>query len=337
MAAPLVGRQVEISGLASRPELNGQRGVAQSFNEDTGRYNINVTDDLVLALKPANVRAVGGPGNAGAAAPPQGQGAAGFAMPAIDPKYLAMGAVIVLVLAFGVPLLTAALLGFLGVLAHSAAQREGGVLPAGRMLVRRATDGLQRLTGRPASPAQAALVLAALALLILWCVLLRCTSQCPVGPHTHRRHDACRVHALVRYVLPSWSGADDAGFGGGGSSSGRGYSGGSGHGGRGGYGSYGGRGGSYGRSGYDQGSSYSGMGSGVDLSFLFGVFMLGMTVWNMGGGGRPEGWSLGQLMHRLQNMDLWQMMMLYNLVQQVLGGGRRHGYGGGFGRRRMYF
>ena len=92
-----------------------------------------------------------------------------------------------------------------------------------------------------------------------------------------------------------------------------------------------------GRGGYDQGSSYSGMGSGVDLSFLIGVSMLGMTVWNMGGGGRPEGWSLGQLMHRLQNMDLWQMMMLYNLVQQVLGGGRRHGYGGGFGRRRMYF
>ena len=75
----------------------------------------------------------------------------------------------------------------------------------------------------------------------------------------------------------------------------------------------------------------------MDLSFLIGVSMLGMTVWNMGGGGRPEGWSLGQLMHRLQNMDLWQMMMLYNLVQQVLGGGRRHGYGGGFGRRRMYF
>jgi hypothetical protein len=37
MAAPLVGRQVEISGLASRPELNQRVGTAQSFNEDTGR------------------------------------------------------------------------------------------------------------------------------------------------------------------------------------------------------------------------------------------------------------------------------------------------------------
>ena len=24
--------------------------------------------------------------------------------------------------------------------------------------------------------------------------------------------------------------------------------------------------------------------------------MLGLTVWNMGGGGRPEGWSLGTLL-----------------------------------------
>ena len=36
-ASPLVGRQVEISGLSSRPELNQRVGTAQSFNEDTGR------------------------------------------------------------------------------------------------------------------------------------------------------------------------------------------------------------------------------------------------------------------------------------------------------------
>jgi len=94
-----------------------------------------------------------------------------------------------------------------------------------------------------------------------------------------------------------------------------------------------------GGSSWDSGS-YSGLGAGVDLSFLLGAGMLGLTVWNMGGGGRPEGWSLGALTHRLQNLDLWQMMMLFNLVQQVLGGGRRRGgYGGfgGFGRRPMYY
>jgi hypothetical protein len=97
---------------------------------------------------------------------------------------------------------------------------------------------------------------------------------------------------------------------------------------------------SRGSSSWDSGS-YSGLGSGVDLSFLLGVGMLGLTVWNMGGGGRPDGWSLGTLTHKLQNMDLWQMMMLFNLLQQVIGGGRRRGGGGfgggGFGRRPMYY
>ena len=39
----------------------------------------------------------------------------------------------------------------------------------------------------------------------------------------------------------------------------------------------------------------------------------------MGGGGGPR--LVGRpTVHRLQNMDLWQMMMLFNLLQQVLGG-----------------
>ena len=57
---------------------------------------------------------------------------------------------------FGVPVLTAALLAGLGLLGHSAARREGGLLPALRMCARRAQAGLERLTGRPASTAQAA-------------------------------------------------------------------------------------------------------------------------------------------------------------------------------------
>ena len=50
----------------------------------------------------------------------------------------------------------AALLAGLGLLGHSAARREGGLLPALRMCARRAQAGLERLTGRPASTAQAA-------------------------------------------------------------------------------------------------------------------------------------------------------------------------------------
>ena len=212
------------------------------------------------------------------------------------------------------PLLTAALLAGLGLLGHSAARREGGLLPALRMLARRAGDGMQRLTGRPASTAQAAFVLLALAALVWW------------------------------YWLAGTSlrGGDAGGGAYGGAAGGAGGA----YGAAGGARSHGGgrraeapRGYEASRGAWDSGS-YSGLGSGVDLSFLLGVGMLGLTVWNMGGGGRPDGWSLGQLSHRLQNMDLWQMMMLFNLLQQVLGGGGRRrggGFGGGFGRRPRYY
>ena len=313
-----------------------------------------VVSNELLALKPNNVIVVvqGEPVPAAAAARQadagraQGGGAGpGFQLPAgLDPKHLAMAAAAVLVMGcrrlcspwallplpspvpvpvpppppppppppqsprlprFGVPLLTAGLLSGLGLLGHSAARREGGLLPALRMCARRAQGGLERLTGWPASTAQAAFVLLALA-------------------------------ALVWYMLAGTS--LHGGDAGGGAYGGGAYGG----------GAYGARsqGGarryeqSRGSSSWDSGS-YSGLGSGVDLSFLLGVGMLGLTVWNMGGGGRPDGWSLGTLTHKLQNMDLWQMMMLFNLLQQVIGGGRRRGGGGfgggGFGRRPMYY
>ena len=165
MTAPYVGRQVEVTGLASRPDLNGRVGTAQSFNEATGRYNVVVSGEL-LALKPINVIVVvqGEPVPPAAAArqadPGRAQGGGagpGFQPPAgLHPKGLAMAFAAVLVLVLGVPVLTAALLAGLGLLGHSAARREGGLLPALRMCARRAQAGLERLTGRPASTAQAA-------------------------------------------------------------------------------------------------------------------------------------------------------------------------------------
>ena len=110
--------------------------------------------------------------------------------------------------------------------------------------------------------------------------------------------------------------------------------------------SYGGGSGSYGRRGYSSSSSrgyggggygdggygggYSGLGSQWDLGSA-GAGMLGMYVWNLGGGGRPGGWSVGNVVHRVQNMDFFQLMMLMNMVQNVLGGRRhvRRGFGGG--------
>lgn len=81
------------------------------------------------------------------------------------------------------------------------------------------------------------------------------------------------------------------------------------------------------------------LGSGWDLSFMISAGMLGSMIWRFGGGGQPGGWSLNQFWHKVRNMDMFQMMMLLNLVQSVFGGGRRGGMGGmgGFGRRGRYF
>ena len=89
------------------------------------------------------------------------------------------------------------------------------------------------------------------------------------------------------------------------------------------------------------GGGMLGLGNGVDFSFMIGAAMLGNMVWRLGGGGRPGGWTVGNFVRNFQNLDFFQMMMFINLVQQVLGGGRRRGYGGyggygGFGRRMYY-
>lgn len=37
MAAPLVGKRVTVNGIAGRAELNGRSGVAETFNDETGK------------------------------------------------------------------------------------------------------------------------------------------------------------------------------------------------------------------------------------------------------------------------------------------------------------
>ena len=42
MTAPLVGKRVVVEGLASKPELNGSKGTATSFDDAKGRYNVKM-------------------------------------------------------------------------------------------------------------------------------------------------------------------------------------------------------------------------------------------------------------------------------------------------------
>lgn len=67
MAAPLVGRRVVLEGIVSKPEWNGQLGLALSFDDAKGRYNVKLDQGELTSLKPANLRAA-----------PEAQGMPGF-------------------------------------------------------------------------------------------------------------------------------------------------------------------------------------------------------------------------------------------------------------------
>ena len=60
-APPLLQRRVVLRGLSSRPELNGRRGTAISFDAKTGRYGVQLdggTPRERVALRPATLRPV---------------------------------------------------------------------------------------------------------------------------------------------------------------------------------------------------------------------------------------------------------------------------------------
>jgi hypothetical protein len=51
----LSGSTATVTGLKSRPELNGREATIRSFNEEKGRYNAEVAGEGVMALKPNNL------------------------------------------------------------------------------------------------------------------------------------------------------------------------------------------------------------------------------------------------------------------------------------------
>ena len=58
-ADDLLGHHVHISGVAARPELNGQSGVVHSFHTSSGRYHVRLDDSgEMVALRPACVHKV---------------------------------------------------------------------------------------------------------------------------------------------------------------------------------------------------------------------------------------------------------------------------------------
>jgi hypothetical protein len=60
---PLLARRVLTHGLVAKPELNGRPGTALSFDDDKGRYSVELDDtssSLVISLKPCNLLPIRG-------------------------------------------------------------------------------------------------------------------------------------------------------------------------------------------------------------------------------------------------------------------------------------
>eukprot|EP00035_Acanthoeca_spectabilis_P031052 m.12299 g.12299 ORF g.12299 m.12299 type:complete len:296 (+) comp4530_c0_seq1:68-955(+) len=295
MAAPLCGRRVIVSGITGRAELNGRTGTAESFNDENGRYVVQldprpelgeVATGPKVALRahnvlpePENQGRAGGGGAAGNGAGWFGGGAQNGAgwfgggqpeqpqhhnLNGWDPQVAAGTARIAGVATI---LVLTAVLGFTLLVSVVVGAVVWAIVSGHPVATQQATaysQWLNRMAGLQLAPAQAALGTLATVILLLYVAING-------GPSM--------------------------------------------------------RSSSY-------GSRYGG-GGGVDFFWIMGAMMLASMVYRMGGGGQPGGWNAGQLWHSLSNMNIWEGMMLLNLLQRVMGGGGR-GYGGGFGRRRMY-
>lgn len=62
---PYCGKQVKIHGLQAKPELNGRVGLAASYNDAAGSYNVKLPDGSAIALQPKNLEPVAGEGQQG--------------------------------------------------------------------------------------------------------------------------------------------------------------------------------------------------------------------------------------------------------------------------------
>ena len=80
-AAPFQGLTILLTGLATRPQLNGQRGVATSFDAMSGRYTVQIENGLAVRVRPNNLAKFD--------APPVDVGDAAAAPAAEDPRGLA--------------------------------------------------------------------------------------------------------------------------------------------------------------------------------------------------------------------------------------------------------
>ena len=172
MAAPLVGRRVRITNLESKPELNGQHGLAVAFDDSKGRYNVKLeSDGAFVSLKPAALLAADAHRTGGMRGILPLLLARLFAG-GMQPQHLLVGAGLlffVLPRLLGIGMLPMILLGGLATFVmRSSAGGKGlhGVVESGRDVIDRIGAAVGRATGKQLSTAQTTLLLAGVAYLM---------------------------------------------------------------------------------------------------------------------------------------------------------------------------
>ena len=302
----LVGRRVVIEGIASKPELNGTKGVAVSFDDAKGRYNVRLeSSGEFMALKPVNILAESSADSASGSGPGAGEQfrmpgmgsgmpGMGAGMPSVgglaallaqlmgkgglptgmSKQQLAMGAVAVLMMLRTVGLSRLLPFALLGGGAYIATRR-----PAARDFLQKVASAVGRLSGRPVSEAQTAVLLVGLL-------------------------------GVVYYV---WFGGGDSSGAGGFFSADDAET----------YAAY--------TKGYQDGkrgapfepiadvqsragSSEPSSGSGWGLGKLMSLGMAGMMIYQLGGGGSGQPWSAQAAMANARNMNPMNVLILVNML-----------------------
>ena len=140
MAAPFrTPCQVRIHSLNARPDLNGRRGRADSYDQQTTRFRVTMDSGEQVALKANNLI----PDEPPPPPPPVGGGG----MPALEPRFAGICVAAALVFLLEASPLVAVALGGVVYLLMTASRQHGGVRQALGTFAFTLSDGFGRITG----------------------------------------------------------------------------------------------------------------------------------------------------------------------------------------------
>ncbi|KAL1529539.1 hypothetical protein AB1Y20_000484 [Prymnesium parvum] len=310
MGNPLTGRRVVVEGIVNKVELNGKQGVALSFDDSKGRYNVRLDSGEISALKPANLRAVpesdSSSGFSGAGGMPGMGGMSGMAgmggmgslfsllsrmlqqggaggMRGLTPQQLGMGALAVFMLLrmSGINLLSlpGMILAGAGAFVYQQHRSGGGtrsMLTSARSAAKSFGTFLSGVTGFPVSETQAFVIIASL---IFLCYRYLLSDGGVPSSAASERYEA--------YTKGFQDGSSGAKF-------------------------------DPIRDIPDDGKYASANSEGFGLSKMMSIVMVGSMIYQLGGGGSATSWSFQNVLANARNMNPLNLMIVLNMLSGLL-------------------